>query len=139
MVFVKLQISGHHLDFGEISDTFKIPTAHISTFKEGNTFISKHTKETILYAEDRWIAEIGIKDFNEAEKRILELISFIYAKKDFVQQLSSECALLLWITIYNDDCQYNLRFSKETLRMIGELGLEVSISCMQLQEFYSGK
>ena len=134
MNFVKFRISGQNIDLERISKTLNIVPDY--SYKKGDTNYDIF-KQAITYIEDCWIAGIKIENENETEEKISEFVSLFYENKSFVQQLSKMHCITLWITLH-PDIQFNLHFSKKVLDMISELGIDMDITCMQLQEFYSG-
>lgn len=135
MNFIKLRISGENIDLDKISNTLSITPKFM--FKKGDVNYNKITKEPVTYSEDCWIAETEVEHEKETEEKAAEFIDMLYENKTAIRQLSAIHHVTLWITLYQETSQYNLHFSKETLSKINELGIELDINCMQLQEFYS--
>lgn len=135
MNFVKLRISGEDIDLEKVSSTLNMTPKFIC--KKNDINYNKITNQPITYSEDCWIAGIEIEHEEETERKILEFIDLLYKNKNTIQQLSMMHHITLWITLNQDTTQYNLHFSKEVLNKVSDLGIDIDITCMQLQEFYT--
>ena len=130
MNFVNFRISGQNIDLEGMSKALNIPPTYVC--KKGNTNYDKITKQTFTYTEDVWTYDIEIKNEDETEKRMEEFVDLFYKNKEHVRKISKIHDVTLWITIYPDSHQYHLRFSKNVLNKISELGVDFGVTCMQL-------
>ena len=136
MNFVDFAIVGQNIDLEEVSNTLNITPRH--TYKKGDLYYDKIAKHSGTYIEDGWSFNIEIENIDETEEKLFEVVNLLHKNKEYIQQLSNVHDVTLWVTIYQDSCQYHLRFSKNVLSKISELGIDAGITCMQLQEFYTG-
>ena len=133
MNFVNLKIYGQNINLNTITETLCIAP----TFSYNRGDECTYRGKTITYNETCWIASMEIENADETEKKTLAFINLFYEKRDYIKKLSNECSINLWITLYQEDNQYNLHFSNEVLLKISELGADVDITNMKLEEFYS--
>jgi len=130
MNFVNFKIAGQGIDLEEVSKALNITPKHIC--KKGNVNYDKITKQPFTYTEDCWTYSIEIKSIEETEEKILEFVGLFYKNKEYIQQLSNMHDVTLWITIYQDSYQYNLRFTNNVISKVSEMGIDIGITCMQL-------
>lgn len=135
MNFVNFRIASQNIDLKEVNKYLNIIPTHIC--KKGDTHYDKITKKTFTYSENVWTYDIKIENLDETEDKISEFIDLFYQSKEYIQRLAVTHKITLWVTVYQETYQYNLHFSKSVLGKISELGIDVDITCMQLQEFYT--
>jgi hypothetical protein len=135
MNFVSLRISGKYIDLEEITKTLNVSPKH--AYKSGDIHNDKYNNQTIEYTEDCWIANIEVENTEETEGKILEFVDILYKSRKYIEKLARENTITLWISIYLDDIQYNLHFSRAVLSRICEMRIDVDITSMQLDKFYS--
>lgn len=136
MNFVNLRISGQSIDFERITESLSISPNHIC--KKDDMKYDKITKKHFTCSEDCWTGGIQIENEEETENKINGFIDLLYENKEMIQQLSKCHNITLWITLHPDTIQFNLHLSNKVLKKINELGIDIDITCMYLQEFYSG-
>lgn len=136
MNFVDLRISGQNIDLEGLTESLSIPPNHIC--KKGDVKYDGITKKYFTYSEDCWTGGIQVENEEETESKISGFIDLLYKNKETIQQLSKFHHITLWITLHPDTNQFNLHLSNKILEKINELGINVDITCMYLQEFYSG-
>ena len=135
MNFIDLRISGQDIDLDEVSKGLNIIPTY--SYKQGEERIFKGEK--VVYKEDCWIAQVVVEDEAQTEEKVEEWVDLFYKKKEFFQQLSDKHSVVIWITLYPETEQCHLHFPKSVIAKLSKLNVDMGITCMQLQDFYSGR
>jgi hypothetical protein len=131
------RVAGTEIDLDEIGKNLGLD-ADVAR-KKGDVRYDRITKKSFEIKEDFWLFSIEVKDMANTEDKLAAFVDLLYKNKAYIKQLSRVCKTTIWVTIYQETYQYNLSFSKNVLEKISEMDLELSVTCMQLQDFYTGQ
>lgn len=132
MNFINLRISGEGLALDEITKTIGITPKH--AYKKGEKSFYKGNE--VRYEEDCWIAVAEIENTADTEQELINFVHLLCEHAEDVKALSRKHVATLWVTIYQDETQYNLHVSSDIMRKLSEMGVSLDVTCMQLQEYY---
>jgi len=133
--FLKLWISGEGLPLDEVTNRFGIQPTY--SYKKGDTYYDKITKETITYIEDCWLfnKEIETEQF---EQKIFSFVNSFKIETEYIKSLAKKFKTFLWLAVYPEREQEIVHLSHKISETIYKLGLPIEIEIADLREFYDG-
>lgn len=133
--FLKLWIGGEGLSLDEVTDILEIQPTY--SYKKGDTYYEKLTKETITYVEDCWLFNKEIET-GQLEQEILSFIFLFINKTDYIKSLAKKFKIFLWLAVYPESEQDKVHLSQKVIETICKLGISINIEVADLREFYDG-
>ena len=113
-------------------------------------YIEKNCKQALLkYVEnngydvdsiDRILAikeEIQVSE--DVNNSILAYLTRLLPYKEIFYTFAKNHIISLWLTLYPESYQLNLHLSNQVIVLLEELGFEIDVTVMSLQDLYNGK
>ncbi len=135
--FVKLRISGYGLNLEEITEKLRIKPTFSCRAGEEYTFKSGDNK-VATYKEDCWIAETEKRQKETLDQTIERFMLEFQISSEYIKELSNKFDVTLWISAYPDEEQSNIHLSKDTLKVINDMGISLDFNVLFLKDFYDG-
>ena len=133
--FIKLRITGQNLNLEEITE--KLSHKPSFTYRKGDSYIPKYAdKKPIMYKEDCWLLEVEKDVTQTLDDTIIKFVSNFTDKTGYLQELSGEYDVTLWVSAYPDEEQSNIHLSPDTLKVIADMGISVDFNILFLKDFY---
>ena len=135
--FVKLRIAGQNLNFEEITQALSQKPS--CTYKKGECYTPKYgDKQPIVYKEDIWVFEVEKQENETIDNMVYNFLTNFENSIEYINKLSSNSDLTLWISVYPDDEKSNIHLENKTLKLIADMGLVIEFDIMFLKDFYEG-
>jgi len=134
MHFLVFRITGENIDLNHLTNTFQIQPD--TAYKKGDTNIVRG--KTVTYIEDCWLSKVIIPNNESIDAVFSAFIKPLLPHKGTIQKLREQCEVVLWLTLYPDTYQAFFLFSKDTLSLLDNLGIDFHVTIMSLQEIYDG-
>ena len=136
MKFITFRVSGQNVPLENFKQIFNGKEYYIS--KKGDAHYNKYTKSNVLFEEDCFSFRNEYGDDCENNTAINQFLQELLPQKDFINSLSSEWHVMLWLGLYPDGYHTNLQLSSATISLISEFAIDFNIELSFLQDIYDG-
>ena len=134
MHFLKLRIAGIDIPFEEIihavGKRWKIKC------RKGKSH--QYDMNQMQNNEDSIIFEREIDSQSSINDELADFVDQLYNLKDYLVELKFAFSIKLWISIYPETEQLYFGLTSSVIRKIADLGIDIDVSILCLQEFYRG-
>lgn len=133
MHFIKLRIAGNKLPFDELIQTFGM-----NWIVKQKKFTNERIGTQLTGNEDVIAFEEEIDSLCSLEDEVVRFVEQLYCFKSYVKNLSSRYSIKLWLSIYPETDQMNLCFTSKIIEKVSDMGIDIDVSILCLQQFYQG-
>lgn len=134
MHFVKLRVSGYNIPFDEIIQK----VGNIGKTKCRKATSCEYAKEQEQRDEESIIFEQEIDSQLVINDELERFVDRLYNLKEYLVGLKSTFSIKLWISIYPETEQLYFGITGSVIRKIADIGIDIDVSILCLQEFYQG-
>ena len=134
MHFINLRIEGDSIDFDAI--TSATGADKVSCLQRGKEYTVRDKK--FIAENDIFQALYEIPDDSGLNAGVQSVVNKLYESCSLIKSLSSENDVTLWLTLYPEEYQLNFNLTNDSVRKMGEMGIDFDLSVMSLQKFYDG-
>ncbi len=132
MYYLCLRISGEKLDFNKLKRQLPFENTHCC--KKGECAEGQGIKTEFM--EDIWQTKFEFENIAEFQNGMYEFVKELESEAKYINKLSYDNSVSLWVTAYPDETQTNIHISPDIIKILCAMGVDLDISIMNLNAIY---